>query len=60
MNRGTVNVADCTISGNRALNGGGIYRDSVLTVRNCLITGNSASKGGGIYNTLGVADGDHS
>src|SRR5438128_2612614 len=51
---GTVNVTDCVLSDNFAMNGGGIANSSgVLNVTNTLITGgvlSSAVIGGGIYN----------
>ena len=59
-------VADCTLSGNSAFNGGGICNTntSKSTIINCTLTANSASPGGfggGIYNynnsgTIAVAN----
>src|SRR5881396_2800162 len=53
----TLTVSSCTISGNSAFDGGGIYNNgfsngsATLTVSNCTISGNSASYGGGgIFN----------
>ena len=58
----TLTLTNCTISGNSAIEGGGIFGDSsTLTLTNCTISGNSANYvGGGInvssrtggYNTL--------
>lgn len=47
-------IEDCTISGNHAYDGGGIYiASSSLTITNCTISGNSVlgsgAAGGGVY-----------
>ena len=45
---GTINVTNCTISGNAANSGGGIFTQiGTVNVTNCTISGNS---GGGIFN----------
>jgi hypothetical protein len=57
-NAGTLEVIDCSISGNEAGGlrenglGGGIYNDNgaTVTVINCAVSGNGADQGGGIYN----------
>jgi len=49
-NLGTLNVEDCTISGNTATYGGGIRNDGILTMNGGSITGNTARDAGGIYN----------
>lgn len=53
---GSLTVSDCTLSGNSADRGGGIYNrgsilDATLTVANCLIRDNTADlRGGGLAN----------
>jgi len=44
-------ITNCTINGNSARDGGGIYCEweSNPTITNCTISGNSAGHGGGIY-----------
>ncbi len=44
-------LANCTMSGNSADDGGGVYCDwySSPTLTNCTISGNLASRGGGVY-----------
>ena len=59
---GTLNLTDCTITGNHASDdgsgvGGGIYNSGNLTLNACSVSNNTAlSFGGGIYNngTLGL------
>jgi len=52
----TLTVSSCTISGNSAFDGGGIYNNgfsngsATLTVSNCTISSNSAPDGGDIFN----------
>jgi len=47
-------VSGCTLSGNTATNGGGIYSaGSAATVTGCTLSGNSATNGGGIYSDIG-------
>jgi len=54
-NRGSLTIANCTLSGNSAsvLFGGGIYNCGTLTIANCTLEGNSAigsnGYGGGIW-----------
>ncbi|SFE88518.1 putative Ig domain-containing protein [Spirosoma endophyticum] len=52
-NGSLVTLSSCTLSGNAAVNGGGVYNDSgVPTLINCLIEDNKATgQGGGIYFT---------
>jgi hypothetical protein len=55
-NYGTLTLADCVVTGNRATsNGGGIHNEwnSVLTVTDCSVADNAAYDGGGIANTEG-------
>ncbi len=49
---GTIQMTGCTITGNTALFGGGVYNFSGvrITVGGCIISGNTAQAGGGIYN----------
>jgi uncharacterized repeat protein (TIGR03803 family) len=66
-NYGTLTVSDCTLSGNSAEFGGGIYNDTngTLTVSSSTLSGNSATiNGGGIVNNgaltvrSGILDGN--
>jgi hypothetical protein len=51
LNRGTLTVTNCTLSGNSATYGGGILNYGTLTVTNSTLSGNSAGAlGGGIWN----------
>ena len=56
LNDGRAALTNCTLSGNSAARGGGIYnsrstRGARITMTNCTLSGNSASmSGGGIYN----------
>jgi hypothetical protein len=46
----TVSLTRTTVSGNRGLNGGGIYNEGgLLLLSHTTISGNSAARGGGIY-----------
>ena len=48
----TVTVTNCTLSGNSAYDGGGIYvQGGMLMVSNSTLSGNTAAYGGGIYST---------
>ena len=51
-NRGSLTVNGCTLSGNFAYEGGGIFNDpgATLTVSGCTLSGNFAYEGGGIFN----------
>ncbi len=51
----TVTVTNSTISGNTALNGGGILAEAgtTATIKNSTVSGNSAVEGGGILATMG-------
>ena len=44
-------LTNCTVSGNTAQNGGGIYKSGIgtTTLTNCTVLGNTAYDGGGIY-----------
>ncbi len=47
----TLTLTHCTVSGNSAGWGGGIYTSyATLTLTNCTVSGNSAEAGGGIFN----------
>ena len=59
-NAGTLTAANSTISGNQAVNGGGIYNEfgSTLTFTNVTVSNNQASSpmgGGGIYDEPAVS-----
>src|SRR5262245_6701807 len=59
LNDGTLELTNCTLSGNSASFGGGIYNSGTLALANCTLSGNSAtSNGGGIFNddTLELAN----
>ncbi|SOE20263.1 Right handed beta helix region [Spirosomataceae bacterium TFI 002] len=46
----TIHFANCTISENSAIRGGGVYNSSTASFTNCTISGNSAdNEGGGVY-----------
>lgn len=47
-------IVGCTFTNNTAVNGGGLYADSKLTVRESTFSENSASVGGGIYHNNGT------
>ena len=54
---GTLNVINCTVTGNSASeSGGGIYNYGDLNVTNSTISGNFARTGGGIEHSLGTAN----
>jgi hypothetical protein len=50
---GTMTISNCTISGNTAGLGAGIFNGSMLTVANTTFSDNMAANGGGIYNSGG-------
>ena len=55
LNQGTLTVSSCTVSGNSATYGGGIYNaGGTVTVSTSTLSGNLASEGGGIYNGGGT------
>ena len=56
LNRGTLNLTNCTVSRNSASHyGGGIFNYSMLTLTNCTVSDNSATEnGGGVYNKIGT------
>ena len=51
---GNVTLTNCTIRGNSAGDGGGVFNGGTATLANCTVSGNSASNGlacgGGLYN----------
>jgi len=51
-NGGTATLTNCTVSGNSASNGGGLWSCGTAMLTNCTVSGNSASGyfGGGLYN----------
>ena len=49
-NNSIVTINNCTVSGNSAGLGGGIFNGGTLTIANSTVSGNSASTGGGTYN----------
>jgi polymorphic membrane protein len=54
-NSATLRLSDCTVSGNSADFGGGIFNlNGTLTVNNCTISGNAAAFSGGGINNDGV------
>jgi hypothetical protein len=64
-NQSQLELRDVEIVGGRAVIGGGIYNDGILTIDRCTITGNVATggnffqetvggEGGGIYNSFGT------
>ncbi len=52
-NNATVTINSCTISGNSAGLGAGIFNGGTLTIISTTVSGNSASTGGGTYNDGG-------
>ena len=46
-NSGTATLTGCTISGNSASFGGGVFNGGTATLTNCTIAGNSAGTSGG-------------
>ena len=51
---GEVHLTACTLSGNSAYGGGGIYNSGTLTINNSTLKDNSASSGGGISSLGGT------
>ena len=56
QNKGTLNLTDCTVSGNTAgSGGGGLANYGTVTLTDCTVSGNSTSRpfvfGGGLWNT---------
>jgi len=49
----SLTIADSTLAGNSAEDGGGIYNSGTLTLDNSVVSDNSATIGGGIYHDLG-------
>ncbi len=50
----SLTLDDCTIGGNSAVYGGGIFNSGTVTLNDCTISGNTAAhRGGGIDNTAG-------
>jgi predicted outer membrane repeat protein len=46
---GTLTLTNCTLSGNSAQIGGGIFNYGTANLSNCTVSGNSATSGGGIF-----------
>ena len=44
-------LSNCTVSGNSADRGGGLYSLDHISLSNCTVTGNHANQGGGIFNS---------
>ena len=53
---GTLNVTNCTVTGNSASNGGGIVNHGDLNVVNSTVSGNFATVGGGILILRGTVN----
>lgn len=52
-------IANCTIAGNIATSGGGLYLSNCgVALTNCIIADNSASTGGGAYTTMATWSAD--
>ena len=52
INSGTVNVTNCTLSGNYAYEGGAVYNNyngGTMSITNCTLSGNNAEQGGAVY-----------
>jgi parallel beta-helix repeat protein len=47
LNAGTATLTNCTISGNSATTGGGVWNGDTATLTNCTISGNNTGLGGG-------------
>ena len=52
-NNATLTITNCTINGNSAGLGGGIFNGGMLTIGSSTFSGNSASEGGSTYNSGG-------
>ncbi len=52
-NNDTLMITNCTVSGNTAGLGGGMFNGGPLTIGSITVSGNSAANGGGIYNSGG-------
>jgi len=52
-NNDTLTITNCTVSGNTAGLGGGMFNGGPLTIGSITVSGNSAANGGGIYNSGG-------
>ncbi len=51
---GTAKLTNCTVSGNSAGYGGGVYNQGKATLNYCTVSNNSASiSGGGVFNERG-------
>ncbi len=53
VNRGTMMLTDCILSGNSTTYGGGLVNSGFMTLANSTLLGNSAYYGGGIFNDPG-------
>src|SRR5262249_14260559 len=47
---GTLTVTNCTLSGNNAAFGGGVFNTGTLTIVSSTVSGNTAGEGAGVYN----------
>ncbi|MGQ0620952.1 MAG: Calx-beta domain-containing protein [Panacagrimonas sp.] len=54
LNRGTLTLTGCAVSGSNASGGGGIFNGGTLNLDNSVISGNVASFGGGGISSNGV------
>ena len=54
-NNGSTTLSGCTVSGNSAAAGGGLFstKRGTVTITGCAIAGNSGGMGGGVYNDGG-------
>ena len=50
FSQGILNLADCTLAGNRAFAGGALYNGGTMTLDGCTFLDNSASVGGAVQN----------
>ena len=50
--RGTIGITSCSITGNSATNGGGLYNyQGTVTINGGTVNGNTGASGGGLFNT---------
>ena len=55
VNYGTATLTNCTVSGNSADSGGGLYNYGTATLTNCTVSGNTAGRYGGGLDNRGTA-----